>query len=144
MNKLHKKPDGLIKNVIVNFLDNHKVIIPPDRITHLPTEEVYSYRLCKRDRDNSRSGGVLDEYNSRAKGWFKDNFPGQYYDGQKKWDLLVAKMKEEGWKINNPAVIIVRRKNRCRLWDGHHRVCIALELGIKVVPVQFKYRTKEL
>ena len=144
INKYKKKPEGIIKTVISEFLVNHRVIINSQTVIHVPIEEIHAYRLMTRTRENSRPGGVHDEYNSRAKEWFKENHPGQYYEGQEKWDLLVDKMKLEGWKDDNPAVIMVRREKKCRLWDGHHRVFVARELGIKSIPVRFACRMNEL
>lgn len=141
---LNKRPDGVIKDVIESFLNERKVLIEPDKIVYISPQEVNAYRILTRTRENSRSGGIRDEYNSRGVKEFKKKHPNEYYDGKMKWDLLMAKMEAEGWKESNPAVIMVRREKKCRLWDGHHRITMALELGWETVPVRFKYREKEL
>lgn len=144
VNKLHKKPDGIIKDTVLSFLESHLILIPDITVINVPTEEVFAWRLKKRTRENSRSGAVHDKYNSRAKEWFKETYPDQYCEGQEKWDRLLDKMDVFGWKPDNPAVIMIRRKKKCRLWDGHHRLGVAMELGIKYIPVRFKYKLKEL
>lgn len=57
------------------------------------------------------------------------------------WNRLKASIRSHGFKDEFPIVILLRRTAgvRDRLLQGHHRLAIAIELGLPVVPVSFAY-----
>jgi len=51
------------------------------------------------------------------------------------WDELKASMAKHGWKSNEPLHINVGRTGGIKVGEGNHRLAIAKELGIKLIPV---------
>ena len=53
-------------------------------------------------------------------------------------------IEKEGFKEEFPIVIMLRRENNeDKLFEGHHRLNIAIELGLATVPVRFMEWQKE-
>ena len=46
-------------------------------------------------------------------------------------------LRRQGFLAEHPVEFVVPRECRFRLYQGHHRIRAALELGIAAVPVQF-------
>ena len=60
------------------------------------------------------------------------------------YDNLVSSIKENGFREETPLLIMLRRENNeDKLLEGHHRLNIAIELGLKTVPVRFIEWQKE-
>lgn len=57
------------------------------------------------------------------------------------WNRLKDSIQTQGFKDDFPIVVLLRRTVglRDRLLQGHHRLAIAIELGLPVVPVSFAY-----
>jgi hypothetical protein len=57
------------------------------------------------------------------------------------WGRLKESIRTHGFKDEFPIVVLLRRTAglRDRLLQGHHRLAIAIELGLPVVPVSFAY-----
>lgn len=127
-----------IKDTIHNFLINSKEI--NDDIYYVDIEELIKYSIIKRNKQNSRNGSILKCYDSRKIKQFKQKFPEHYLNGQDKWEKLREELKNKGWIEECPAIIMIRHVGKCRLWDGHHRLYIAKELGIDHIPVKFIFR----
>ena len=54
------------------------------------------------------------------------------------YDTLKEKIQNEGFKDECPILIVFRKMgNNDQIVDGHHRLNIAIELGIATVPVRF-------
>lgn len=52
---------------------------------------------------------------------------------------LKAKIEREGFRPNFPIIVMLRRKDglKDKILQGHHRLAIAIELGLETVPVKF-------
>ena len=61
-----------------------------------------------------------------------------------KYDTLKESIRHEGFKVEFPIIIMLRRENNeDKLFEGHHRLNIAIELGLATVPVRFMEWQKE-
>ena len=62
----------------------------------------------------------------------------------KRYDTLKESIRQEGFNEEFPIVIMLRRENNeDKLFEGHHRLNIAIELGLATVPVRFMEWQKE-
>lgn len=63
--------------------------------------------------------------------------------GTEEYDKLKESIRTEGFNSKHPIVLLIRpRSGVCSsdsILDGHHRLNIAIELGLDVVPVCFVY-----
>lgn len=57
------------------------------------------------------------------------------------YDNLKEKIRREGFLREHPITVMLRRKNdaKDKILQGHHRLSIAIELKLAVVPVRFVY-----
>ena len=63
---------------------------------------------------------------------------------ERRYDTLKESIEKEGFKEECPIVIMLRRENNeDKLFEGHHRLNIAIELGLATVPVRFMEWEKE-
>ena len=93
--------------------------------------EVSGGRRRRRERDNAYEG------KSDTQGW-------TYEQRVKKYDILKESIKKNGFKEEFPIIIMLRREGgEDKLFEGHHRLNIAIELGLKTVPVRFMEWEKE-
>ena len=93
--------------------------------------EVSGGRRMRRERDNAYDG--KDE----VKGWTREQ-------KEERYDTLYESIKREGFKEEFPIIIMLRRENNeDKLFEGHHRLNIAIELGLETVPVRFMEWEKE-
>ena len=55
------------------------------------------------------------------------------------YDELKAKIEREGFRTDLPITVMLRRKDdvKDKILQGHHRLAIAIELGLATVPVRF-------
>lgn len=55
---------------------------------------------------------------------------------------LKERMRRDGFDRNYPIEVMLLRNDgmRDQLWQGHHRLDIAIELGFPTVPVRFIFR----
>lgn len=126
----------------------------------LPIEMVLPHREYHWSRDNHRDGAVPDrcypeggEYDrdlkyTSHKGWMRYT---QTVDGRRidnglapkdkvlRWDKLVEYMKRCGWTPYDPAHMLFGANGEMKLGEGNHRVAVAKEIGLKVVPVRFHF-----
>ena len=85
----------------------------------------------RRERDNAYDG--KDE----VKGWTREQ-------KEESYDTLKESIKQEGFKEECPIIIMLRREGgEHKLFEGHHRLNIAIELGLETVPVRFREWEKE-
>ena len=56
-----------------------------------------------------------------------------------RYDTLKESIEKEGFKEEFPIVVMLRRENRIKdqILEGHHRLDIAIKLGLETVPVRF-------
>ena len=87
--------------------------------------EVSGGRGKRRTRDNAYDG--------------KEEFIHLTYEQRvERYDTLKESIKKEGFKEEFPIIIMLRRENNeDKLLEGHHRLNIAIELGLETVPVRF-------
>ena len=79
-----------------------------------------------RDRDNAYTGLLPEQVNLTKE--------------QKvtKYDTLYESIKREGFNEEFPIIIKLRRvNNEDKIFQGHHRLNIAIELELPTVPVRF-------
>jgi len=93
--------------------------------------EVSGGRARRRTRDNAYEG------KEEVQGW-------TYEQRVERYDTLYESIKREGFKEEFPIVIMLRREGgEDKLFEGHHRLNIAIELGLTTVPVRFIEWEKE-
>ena len=93
--------------------------------------EVSGGRRMRRERDNAYDG--KDE----VKGWTREQ-------KNERYDTLKESIRQEGFKEEFPIIIMLRREGgEDKLFEGHHRLNIAIELGLATVPVRFMEWQKE-
>ena len=93
--------------------------------------EVSGGRLRGRRRDNAYEG------KEETRGW-------TYEQRVERYDTLKESIEKEGFKEEFPIVIMLRREGgQDKLFEGHHRLNISIELGLETVPVRFIEWQKE-
>ena len=93
--------------------------------------EVSGGRRMRRERDNAYDG------KEEVQGWTREQ-------KEAKYDTLKESIRQEGFNEEFPIVIMLRRENNeDKLFEGHHRLNIAIELGLATVPVRFMEWQKE-
>ena len=129
---------------------NKKVYIYfEDEIYYMVPQDLYKFRKIKRHKRNALPGAIARDYNSRIHGRRKSRagklYPNEFFEeGAKKWEALFKILKTEGWTDSCPVrLMFSNRNNKAKIIDGHHRIPIAIELGIKFVPITFKYVWKK-
>ena len=61
-----------------------------------------------------------------------------------RYDTLKESIRRDGFNEEFPILIMLRRENGAdMIYEGHHRLNIAIELGLDVVPVRFIEWQKE-
>ena len=63
---------------------------------------------------------------------------------QKRWDDLRFSIAQNGFDPKQPITIMLNRKdgNRDQIFQGHHRLAIAIDLQLQEVPVKFVTKKK--
>ena len=93
--------------------------------------EVSGGRRMRRERDNAYDG------KEEVKGWTREQ-------KERRYDTLKESIRQEGFNEEFPIVIMLRRENNeDKLFEGHHRLNIAIELGLATIPVRFMEWEKE-
>ena len=93
--------------------------------------EVSGGRRMRRERDNAYDG------KEEVQGWTREQ-------KERRYDTLKESIRQEGFNEEFPIVIMLRRENsEDKLFEGHHRLNIAIELGLATVPVRFMEWQKE-
>ena len=98
----------------------------------------------------------MERYGAGGTGRHRDNA----YDGKEetcrltrrekeaRYDTLYESIEKDGFNEEFPILIMLRRENNGdKILEGHHRLNIAIELGLATVPVRFiewekEYNTK--
>ena len=92
--------------------------------------EVSGGRRMRRERDNAYDG------KEEVQGWTREQ-------KEERYDTLKESIKK-GFNEEFPIVIMLRRENNeDKLFEGHHRLNIAIELGLATIPVRFMEWQKE-
>jgi hypothetical protein len=131
-----------IKQTREEWVENQSKSIPEKKLYYMSTDDLYKLRKLKRTRQNSKSGSASLDYISmgETKKNFRRSRPDEYVDGETKWDDLVESMKDKGWLESHPALIMIsNRRSIPKIRDGHHRLGVAMDLGIKEIPVVVYY-----
>ena len=93
--------------------------------------EVSGGRRRRRERDNAYEG------KEEVQGW-------TYEQRVERYDQLKESIKKNGFNEEYPLIIMLRREGgQDKLFEGHHRLNIAIELGLATVPVRFMEWQKE-
>ena len=93
--------------------------------------EVSGGRRRRRERDNAYEG------KEEVRGW-------TYEERVERYDQLKESIRINGFKEEFPIIIMLRREGgEDKLFEGHHRLNIAIELGLETVPVRFIEWEKE-
>ena len=93
--------------------------------------EVSGGRARGRRRDNSYEG------KEETRGW-------TYEQRVERYDTLKESIEKEGFKEEFPIIVMLRREGgQDKLFEGHHRLNISIELGLETVPVRFMEWQKE-
>jgi glutamyl/glutaminyl-tRNA synthetase len=121
-----------VSDIFDRYEEDGTKLVEPGEIYLCQVSEVVEGKFLKlrRHRDNALAPGR------------RKNRPGNDDDaeaGRRKWDAIKASMIEMGYDYKQPIEFQIRRCNEQRkLHQGHHRVCIAKQLGIPVLSVVFK------
>ena len=79
-----------------------------------------------RDRDNAYTGSLPEQVNLTRE------------QKEAKYDALKESIRHEGFNEEFPIIIKLRRvRNEDKIFQGHHRLNIAIELELPTVPVRF-------
>ena len=63
---------------------------------------------------------------------------------EERYDVLKESIDKDGFNEEFPILIMLRRENGAdMIYEGHHRLNIAIELGLATVPVRFIEGQKE-
>ena len=63
---------------------------------------------------------------------------------EERYDTLKESIEKDGFNEEFPIIIMLRRENNAdMIFEGHHRLNIAIELGLETVPVRFMEWKKE-
>ena len=94
----------------------------------------------------------MERYGAGGTGRHRDNA----YDGKEetcrltrrekeaRYDTLKESIRRDGFNEEFPIIVMLRRENGAdMIYEGHHRLNIAIELGLDVVPVRFIEWQKE-
>ena len=94
----------------------------------------------------------MERYGTGGIGRHRDNA----YDGkeetkhltreqkEERYDTLYESIEKDGFNEEFPIVVMLRRENNVdQIFQGHHRLNIAIELGLETVPVRFIVWEKE-
>ena len=94
----------------------------------------------------------MERYGAGGVGRHRDNA----YDGkeetkhltreqkEERYDVLKESIDKDGFNEEFPILIMLRRENNeDQIFEGHHRLNIAIELGLETVPVRFIEWQKE-
>ena len=93
--------------------------------------EVSGGRRMRRDRDNAYDGKEEFIHLTREQ-------------KEEKYDTLKESIRVDGFNEQYPILIMLRRENNVdMLFEGHHRLNIAIELEMATVPVRFIEWEKE-
>ena len=93
--------------------------------------EVSGGRRRRRERANAYEG------KEEVQGW-------TYEQRVERYDQLKESIKKNGFNEEYPLIIMLRREGgQDKLFEGHHRLNIAIELGLATVPVRFMEWQKE-
>ena len=109
---------------MINRSSSHVYYISPIHLRNLRVE-VSGGRRRRRERDNAYDG--KDE----VRGWTRKQ-------KEERYDTLKESIRKEGFKEEFPVIIMLRREGgQDKLFEGHHRLNIAIELGLATIPVRF-------
>ena len=115
---------------MINRSSSHVYYISPIHLRNLRVE-VSGGRRRRRERDNAYDG--KDE----VRGWTRKQ-------KEERYDTLKESIRKEGFKEEFPVIIMLRREGgQDKLFEGHHRLNIAIELGLATIPVRFMEWEKE-
>ena len=79
-----------------------------------------------RDRDNAYTGLLPEQVNLTRE------------QKETKYDTLKESIRHKGFNEEFPIIIMLRRvNNEDKIFQGHHRLNIAIELELPTVPVRF-------
>lgn len=127
----------------------------------LPIEDVWPYREYKWSRENHRGGAVPLRKNKKEKktwGFMSDTHHGKYVQPTEeqlkalsegpfgepflegnRWDYLLKYMKKHGWDKDDPGHLYFGKNRVIKLGEGNHRIALAKEAGLKLVPMMFHF-----
>ena len=85
----------------------------------------------RRERDNAYDG------KEEVQGWTREQ-------KEERYDTLKESIEKDGFNEEFPIIIMLRRENNAdMIFEGHHRLNIAIELEMPTVPVRFMEWQKE-
>ncbi len=112
-----------------------KISEKSSEIYHLNPNDMRKLRLEKLIRTCSNCYQSHEEYKTKE-------------ERQEAWDRLKKNIKENGFLNEYPIEIMIKRKEeeggKDQIYQGHHRLSIAIELGLTKVPVQFVTKKSQI
>ncbi len=122
--KIDPKSPPPIEDILDDWKEGNKAYDAGSSITglNLPYHGFYS---------------VEDLWKYREYDWSAEKHRGS----KEQWDTLVSSIKK-GYNPKYPILVIVGQNGVVKIGEGNHRLAIAKELGIKMVPVEFMFYRK--
>lgn len=122
--KIDPKSPPPIEDVLDDWKEGNKAYDAGSSITglNLPYHGYYS---------------VDDLWKYREYDWSAEKHRGS----KEQWDTLVNSIKK-GYNPKYPILVVVGQNGVVKIGEGNHRLAIAKQLGIKMVPVEFAFYRK--
>ena len=120
-------PNTSVDDVAKMWRDAGKKVYDRSMPKMYATADLMPYREYDWTRTTSRSGTL------RVKG------EEVYVTGPARWDFIVEELRADGWKEDDPLVIVVGKEGGVKVSEGNHRLAVAKILNIDKVPVRFEF-----
>ena len=91
-----------------------------------------------------RGRGGIGRHRDNAYDGKEETFHLTREEREARYDVLKESIESDGFNEEFPILIMLRRENEVdMIYEGHHRLNIAIELGLETVPVRFIEWEKE-
>ena len=104
------------------------MIVESSKVYHISPLHLRNLKIERdtRDRDNAYTGLLPEQANLTKE------------QKEVKYDTLKESIRHKGFNEEFPIIIMLRRvNNEDKIFQGHHRLNIAIELELPTVPVRF-------
>lgn len=123
--------DGItVKELSERWLKGQKAYDGP---VLMDVEDLWKYRDYDWSRETSRGGHGLPFYADEKQPWLQ---------GPEKWDKMKEYMAKHGFDERQPIMLTLAKDGTAKISEGNHRLAIARELGIGMLPVKLFFYQK--
>ena len=104
----------------------------PSRVYYIKPQDLRDYGMERRGR-----GGIGRNRHNAYDGKEETKHLTKE-EREDRYDVLKESIKTNGFNEEYPILVMLRRENGDdKIFEGHHRLNIAIELGLETVPVRF-------